>query len=62
MNDIEFERLLSYRPTTDGMHRLCLRDFIFDYYCGQCKDADKANAETKAYTDQLYLQFVNRKM
>lgn len=62
MNDVEFEKLLSYRPTTDGIRRLCLRDFIFDYYCAMWGDKERANEFTKAYTDELYKQFVNRKI
>jgi hypothetical protein len=58
MNSIEFERLLSYHLELWGHEAPTLRDMVFDYYCGQFKDLDKANAATKLYTDEIYKKFV----
>jgi len=57
MNDVEFEKLLSYKVKD----KLCLRDAVFDYYCKMLKDDKLANDTTKLFTDELYKQFVNRK-
>lgn len=66
MNDVEFERLLSFRPKLQhqlSFEQPCLRDMIFDYYCGKYQNqSEKANEVKQAYTDELFKLFVNRKM
>lgn len=54
MNAVKFEQMLSFRPSHDA---LCLRDFIFDYYCGKLQDTDRANRCTKNFTDSLFEKF-----
>lgn len=63
-NDVEFERLLSARPvvkelTTVG--QFCIRDHVFSYYCKHY-EPEIANEFTKKYFDELYKQFVTRKV
>lgn len=60
MNDVEFERLLSTRPFVTEQP---IRDMIFDHYLERYNgNQEKANEVLKAYTDELYNKFVNRKM
>jgi hypothetical protein len=56
MDSKTFERLLSYH----SLGQPCLRDMVFDYYCGVLKDTDKAGASTKLYTDNLFEKFVKK--
>jgi hypothetical protein len=56
MGLIMFERMLSYH----SLGQPCLRDMVFDYYCGVLKDTDKAHAATKNYTDNLCDKFIRK--
>lgn len=59
LNDIEFESMLSFKERHDGV---CIRDALFDYFCKRFPhNLDTANAETKKFTDILYLTYVNRR-
>lgn len=53
-----FERLISYRPphrrAQQNWEQLCLRDMVFDNYCRMFMDADKADAATKEYLDEIF--------
>lgn len=60
MNDVEFERLLSYKPVIDRREQPCLRDLIFNHF-GLNSDDRASNNKTRYYTDELYKQLVNRK-
>jgi hypothetical protein len=55
MTSVEFEQLLSHCP---GGQQICLRDALFDYFCGALKDSDRANRATKHFTDLLHDKFV----
>lgn len=62
MNDAEFDRLLNESPLVAKKNIPCLRELIFDHFYNDGMKIDEANRLTKAYTDQLYAKFVNRKM
>ena len=61
MNDIEFERIISYCPKDSFMvQQPCLRDLVFNYFEEEFS-ADRANRFTKVYLDELYAKMVHRK-
>ncbi len=55
LTPVKFEQLLSHKPKGE---QFCIRDAIFDLYCGITKDTEKANVKTKQFTDELYRVFV----
>ena len=50
MNNLKFEQMLSHRIGNQPT----LRDMIFDYYCGQLADVEKANEQTNLYIGLLW--------
>lgn len=54
MNNVAFERMLSYRQRIGLKDQPTLRDMVFDYYCGELKDTELANDKTKLYIAQLW--------
>lgn len=62
MNNVEFEKLLSARPKLSNSNTAepCLRDLIWSYYKNNINE-EIADKWTKEYTNELYLQLVNRR-
>lgn len=62
MNDVQFERLLSYRPEINAkggcIEQPTLRDMVFDYYCKLVTNGDEANALTKEYLDEVHRNII----